>query len=192
MSRGSSTASDREPHPWLEEHVYAPKRQRTVDLVTRAVDALLAERARDHGTTRISLGTIVARSRQLDPAGKGISQTAILGNPEARAYYERHRTAALAPPPAPPRPAVTAPPVAAGRDLTRVRRRYLRLGKAELVERLVATEQARASAHERWLAATDELLAWRLRAEEAERRLQAQQAAPRLGEEGKGTAVGDL
>lgn len=186
MSRESSTATDREPHPWLEEHVYAPKRQRTVDLVTRTVAVLLAERA------RISLGTIVARSRQLDPAGKGISQTAILGNPAARAYYERHRTVGPPPPPASPRPAVPDTPVAAGRDLARVRRRYLRLSKAELVGRLVATEQARASAHERWLAATDELLTWRLRAEEAERRLQAQQAATRLREEAKGTAVGDL
>lgn len=186
MSRGSSTATDREPHPWLEEHVYAPKRQRTVDLVTQAVDTLVAERA------RISLSTIVARSRQLDPAGKGISQTAILGNPAARAYYERHRTVALPPPPASPRPAVTNTPVRAGRDLARVRRRYLRLGKAELVDRLVATEQARASAHARWLAATDELLTWRLRAEEAERRLRAQQAATRLGELANDPTVDDL
>lgn len=182
MSRESSTTTDREPHPWLEEQVYGPKRQRTRNLVTQAVDALVAERARDHGATRISLGTIVARARQLDPAGKGISQTAILGNPAARAYYERHRTAGPPPPPASPHPAVTTTPVPAGRDLARVRRRYLRLGKAALVERLVAAEQARASAHERWLAATDELLAWRLRAEEAERRLQAQQAATRRGE----------
>jgi len=83
---GSDTPHD--PHPWLEEKVYARLRQRTIDLVKRSVDALSLDKQ------RISLATIVARSKDLDTEGngKGISESAILDNQEARDYYEHHRT----------------------------------------------------------------------------------------------------
>jgi hypothetical protein len=90
-----------------------------------------------------SLGSVVARSRQIDPAGKGISEAAILHNQDARCYYQQHRSwrsrsgkrarehtvytgnvAAL---------------IKAERDVARVRYRYLKLSKAELVERLLAS-----------------------------------------------------
>ena len=41
MSNSTFSPKD-EPHPWLEEKVYAHLRQRTVDLVKRSVDALVA------------------------------------------------------------------------------------------------------------------------------------------------------
>lgn len=167
--------SDRAAPSWLEDQVYGPKRQRTIELVTRTVDTLVAQGVQDHGVTRVSLSTIVAHSKHLDPAGKGVSHTAILGNAEARAYYEQHRTQAGARS-SRPRPRLEGEesgPVKADRDLTRVRQRYLRLSKAELVERLVAAEQAQARQHARWLAVNDSLLTWQLRAEQAERRLQA-------------------
>lgn len=194
-AQGPHRVPDREPHPWLQEQVYAPKCQRTVDLVTRAIDALVAEHRARPSTTRISLSTIVARTKQLDPTGQGVSQTAILGNTAARAYYEQHRTtirttartagtrgrqgtrthrrSADAPP-----GALGVPVMRVDRDLARVRQRYRRLSKAELVERVVAAEQAQARQHALWLAANDQLLTWQLRAEEAERRLHAQARPP--------------
>lgn len=87
MSHRSNSTQENpkhEPHPWLEEKVYVRLRQRTFDLVKRSVDALR------EGKQRVSLATIVAKSKELDTEGngKGISESAILDNEEARAYYE--------------------------------------------------------------------------------------------------------
>ena len=77
-----------EPYPWLEEKVYARLRQRTIDLVRRSVDVLRKDKQ------RISLSTVVAKSKELDVEGNGkrVSESAILDNQEARAYYEQHRS----------------------------------------------------------------------------------------------------
>jgi hypothetical protein len=169
-----------ELRPWLITQVYGPRRQRTRDLVVQSVNALVAEQQ------RVSLAAVAARSKLLDPTGRGISVSAILTNPEARAYYEQHRSWVRH------RDGGRAAPVRseeernlreiqAGRDLARVRTRYRRWSKAALVERLIAVEQAYAGERETWLAAQDELLISQLRAEAAEARLQTTQArgAPR-------------
>ena len=154
---------------WLQEKVYAPRRQRTIALVKRSVDALVAV------GQRVSLASVAAHSQQIDPDGRGVSESAILGNDEARAYYEAYRTwpGARRRPPAPVSRGVISPPqpVKLTRDVRRVRQRYWRMGKDELVERLVALEQAHAAQEERWLRVNDELLTWRLRAERAEAQL---------------------
>jgi hypothetical protein len=71
---------------WLRDKVYLPKRQRTVDLVTASVDTLTKE------GRPVSLAAVARKSKQLDATGTGISESAILGNAAARAYYERYRT----------------------------------------------------------------------------------------------------
>src|SRR5258707_2333798 len=116
-----------EPHPWLEEKVYAKLRQRTVDLVKQSVDALRKDKQ------RVSLSTVAAKSKELDTEGngKGISESAILDNPQARAYYEGHRSW-RGPSRKRAKPLVVASPtqppaVKPGRDEQRVRQRYLRL-----------------------------------------------------------------
>lgn len=63
-----------EPRPWLEEKVYAKLRQRTVDLVKQSVDALRKDKQ------RVSLATVAARSKELDPEHRGVSESAILDN----------------------------------------------------------------------------------------------------------------
>ncbi len=159
-----------EPHPWLEEKVYAKLRQRTVDLVRQSVDALRKDKQ------RVSLATVAAKSKELDPDHRGISESAILDNQEARAYYEQHRswrgsprkrakTLAAAPP-------ASLRSIKPGRDEQRVRRRYLRMSKEALVERLITAERTLAEQRERWLGQQDEALTWRLRATGAELRLQ--------------------
>jgi len=158
-----------EPHPWLEEKVYAKLRQRTVDLVKQSVDALSRDRQ------RVSLATVAAKSKELDPEHRGVSESAILDNQEAKAYYEQHRSwrgssrkrakPLVAVPPAQP------PGVKPGRDEQRVRQRYLRMSKEALVDRLITAERTLAEQRERWLGQQDEVLIWRLRAETAEARL---------------------
>jgi hypothetical protein len=154
---------------WLQEQVYMPKRQRTIDLVYQSVDALRKDKQ------RVSLVTIAAKSKELDPEHRGISESAILDNQEARAYYEQHRSWQGSPrkrtnPLAVASPAQ--PPAAkSGRNEQRVRQRYLRMSKEVLVDRLIAVERLHAQEHECWLTQQDEVLMWRLRAETAEVRL---------------------
>src|SRR5712691_178894 len=169
-SRYNHEHDTHEPHPWLPEKVYEPLRQRTIALVSSAVDALL------QGKQRISLATVAAKSKEVDPEHRGVSESAILDNPEARAYYEQHRTwqgtrhkrgrsVAVRIPPQPG-------PIKADRDEQRVRFRYLRMSKEALVERLLAVEQTSAQERTRWLSQQDDVLTWRLRAEAAETQLQ--------------------
>jgi hypothetical protein len=158
-----------EPHPWLEEKVYTKLRQRTSDLVKRSVDALLKNQQ------RVSLATVATKSKEVDPEHRGISESAILDNPEARAYYEQHRSwqgnrKRRAKPLAVASPAQPGP-VKPDRNEQRVRQRYLRMSKEALVKRLISVERTSAEARERWLAQQDEVLTWRLRAEAAETRL---------------------
>src|SRR6266699_1653394 len=114
-----------QPRPWLKHH-YAAVRQRTVDLVKITVEA------------------ICQRSQQLDPQGKGIKKAGILGNAEAYAYYQQHRTSRRRTPGRASHRTVTTYrlPTDPQRDLGQVRRRYLRERKPDLVARLLFVEQA--------------------------------------------------
>jgi hypothetical protein len=159
----STSNPDRDAPAWLEAQVYAPRRQRTLDHVRQAVESLVT------ANQRVSLASIAAMSKALDPEGRGISTSAIVGNAQARAYYERHRRwTPLRRRRSPSTPTASVnlvrPRISLSRDLTRARQRYLRLGKSVLVERLVALEHAHAKQEERWLRVNDELLTWKLRA----------------------------
>ena len=163
-----------EDRPWLQEKVYGPKRRRTVELVKKSVDSLVDDRK------RISLSALSARSKEIDPDRRGVSETAILNNEEARVYYEQHRswkagtgnrTRVLK-----PIDGIVTSGLKGDRDATRVRYRYLTHSKSQLVERLLAVENAHAVLQERWLDVNEEVLSWRLRAERAESQLRRREA----------------
>ena len=160
-----------EDRPWLKEKVYGPKRRRTVELVKKSVDSLVDDRK------RISLSALSVRSKEIDPDGRGVSETAILNNEEARVYYEQHRSWKAG---ARNRPRALKPIVTAGlkgdRDAARVRYRYLTRSKSQLVERLLAVENSHAVLQERWLEVNEEVMSWRLRAERAESQLRRREA----------------
>jgi len=169
-------------HPWLETSVYEPLRQRTVQLVRQSVDVLLKDKQ------RVSLSTITIKSKELDPDHRGISESAILDNQEARVYYEQHRSWRGSRKKRTKLPAGV-PPTSPGlvkpdRNEQRVRQRYLRMGKEVLTERLITAERMLAEQRERWLSQQDEALTWRMRAEAAETQLkELQQRATRRKEE---------
>jgi len=112
----------------------------------------------------VSITSVEAVSRQLDPLGKGVSQNALLHNLEARPHYEAHRTwkgrtlqegnSAWS--------LVRASHRKRDRDLARARQRYLRLSKRDIVERVLAVEQACAEHEQRWLRTADENFVWML------------------------------
>jgi hypothetical protein len=158
----------RQTPTWLGESVYEPKRRHTFDIVKQAID-LLVEQHKLDGTTRISLSTITAITRQLDPAGKGVAHTTILEHEEAYAYYKRYRTAATPKKRQEVRSTANDRPVIkADRDQAHVWQRYRQLSREELVDHLASVEQQYAELHERYLATNDKLLEWQLRAEAAE------------------------
>ena len=164
MTSPSISRPDRDAPAWLQEQVYAPRRQRTLDHVRHAVDTLVTT------NQPVSLASIAAMSKALDPEGRGISTSAVLGNAQARAYYERHRRWIPRRPrrgPSAPSASVTlvGPRISRSRDVTRARQRYRRLGKSVLVERLLALEHAYAEQEDRWLRVNDELLTWQLGAD---------------------------
>lgn len=170
MSRSSRSNHENyvnSAHSWLIEQVYELKRGRTIELVQQSVDALVGKKA------RISLASIAAISKEIDPEGRGISESAILNNEQARAYYEQHRSWRGQRRKGTGGPVSLSHPERVKRDrhLPSVRQRYLRMGKLALVDRLLAVEQEYAEQQERWLTQQDELLQWRLRAEAAEIRL---------------------
>ncbi len=115
----------------------------------------------------------IATAKQLDLDGQGIAHTSILENEEAYAYYKRFRTAH---PPKQRQPAspnsVTAPIIKADRNQIRVRQRYMKWKRPDLVDHLITVEQQYAELQERYLATCDQLLEWQLRAQTAEAQLQ--------------------
>jgi len=158
----------------LQKQVYEPKRQRTVDLVKSSVDELLKEKQ------RVSLASVATKSKEIDPEGRGISESAILDNDEARVYYESHRSwrgSRRKRSNSNPSPVTAGRVVKLDRDVARVRQRYLQRSKEALVEQLLLLEQAYAESEERWLQRQDAVLTWRLRAEQAELRLKAESKA---------------
>ncbi|HEY3367683.1 MAG TPA: hypothetical protein VGK74_21700 [Symbiobacteriaceae bacterium] len=151
---------------WLKEKVYEPKRQRTVDLVRQAVDALVKEQQ------KVSLASVSRKSKEMDPEGRGVSESAILNNPDAKAYYSRHKSWKGAPSHKSTGGGRTGAPVQRpidpNRDTARVRQRLMRKGKDELANRVLELEQGSAVQDEQWLRLNDDLLQLRLRAEKAE------------------------
>lgn len=132
----ASSPPDSRPRPWLEAQ-HRAKAGRTVDIVQAAVKLLC-----DKGET-VTIQAICKASQEVDPTGRGVGQTAVLRNPEAYAIYQQHSmfhksgrrrsTGATR-----PQPALLQP----GRDPNSARRRYLKQSKTDLVDRLLAVEQA--------------------------------------------------
>jgi hypothetical protein len=156
----SRSSRSSEPPPWLGE-VYERRRRRTVHLVELSIGAL------SRAGARVSLAAIARVSKTVDPADPdGISESAIVHNDEAYAIYSQHAE----------RKRQTKQQASAGRRTTtygnghirvsadrdhgRVRQRYLRASKAELVDRLLTAEQAYADVENRWLRTADDLLVW--------------------------------
>ena len=166
VASASPSPSSTEAPSWLQP-VYAARHQRTVDLLSQSIKTL------GRTSQRISLTSIVAISKDIDPSGKGISESAILHNEAARALYEQHRTWKPLPRTRRSRPGSASSAAAVSqaadhlphapkvdRDLLRARQRYLRMSKARLVARLLAAEQEYADERDRWLRTNDALFTW--------------------------------
>lgn len=141
------------------------------------MDQLLQERQ------TVTIEAICTLSREVDPEGKGITKAGVLGNAEAHAYYRLHSTSyqrglgyqhrqgrkkQLSTQPA---------RMSAGRDVERVRQRYLLQPKADLVERLIAVEQEYARSQQQLSQLQFELVTLQEQEEEARRPTQPRDSA---------------
>ena len=133
--------------PWLQAH-YQARRQRTVNLVKATIDRLKEE------GLDVTIEAICRVSKDIDPEGKGIKKAGVLGNAEAHRYYQqqspsyqRYRKRRRQPSPQSQLLGAQSP-IEPDRDVGRVRRRYLQLPKATLVERLLSMEQEYATLQE--------------------------------------------
>ena len=163
MSPKSESNNSEQQAPAHLLSVYKAKEQRTFDLVKKTVDTLL------HEKQQVSLSTIVAKSQEVDLEGKGVSISAIQRNEQANTYYKKHRshkgTQRKRSPNLTQLSQVDDLRIKLDRDMSRVRQRYLKLSKEELVTRLIHVEQAFALAEERWHQANDDLLMLQLEAQ---------------------------
>ncbi len=156
ISRSSRSS---EPPAWLGE-VYERRRRRTVRLVELSITVLTG------AGERVSLAAVARVSKTVDPADPdGISESAILHNEEAYALYRQHadRKGRTTRTPSSNRPEAgnnSRIRVSADRNPGRVRERYLRASKGDLVERLLIVEKAYAEMENRWLRTADDLLVW--------------------------------
>ncbi|AYB38889.1 hypothetical protein [Brevibacillus laterosporus] len=164
----TSTEGKTKAPSWLIEKVYEPKRQRTIDFVHRAIDELVKE------NQRVSLASVARKTKELDPKSRGVSESAILNNKTAKAYFDRYKSWKGTRRRGTSNKTITESDVHSirtidpNRDISRARQRHLRLSKTELVERILTLEQGFALQEEHWLCLNDDLLHWRLRAEKAE------------------------
>ncbi|MDT0618400.1 MAG: hypothetical protein RJQ08_02615 [Salinisphaeraceae bacterium] len=138
-------ASNTQQKPWLTP-IYQAKRERTVRLVRLAIEELQKKKQ------RVTLAAICSTSKHLDSEHKGISQSAIITNEDARRLFDQakhigrvnNRRA---------RKSVSRSNLArlaVGRDTPAARRRLLRLTKNELVDRLTFIELEYADLHDRY------------------------------------------
>lgn len=167
MESNSDLKNPKHQAPIHLQKIYDAREQRTFDLVKNSVDALMSQKQ------KISLTTIVNKSKELDPESKGVSISAIQRNEKANAYYKRHQSYKNS---ATKRSSVAvkklseveSPRIKLDRDLARVRQRYLKLSKSELVDRILVVEQALAQKEQNLNATMDEMLAWRLKGGQSE------------------------
>lgn len=153
--------------PWLKRY-HEARRQRTVDIVIATVDDLLAD------GQAVTLEAIFTRSREVDPEGKGIKKAGILGNAEAHAYYRKYSVTYRSGRGQQRRKSkihVSTQPsrIASNRDVQRVRQRYLKQAKNDLVERLLAVEQEHATCQSQLARLQFEVLHLQQQLEEAKR-----------------------
>ena len=139
----TSNTEAKRSRPWLQAH-YEARKKRTVDLVKASVDRLAREKQ------AVTIEAICRLSKEIDPLSKGVKKAGILGNVEAHAYYQKHSLSyqiaqGRKRPPARKGQAIAQPlRIDPDRDVNRVRQRYLKQTKADLVDRLLIVEQAHA------------------------------------------------
>ncbi|OUB64526.1 hypothetical protein [Bacillus thuringiensis] len=138
---------------WLKG-VHETRRQRSSLLGKEAINLLVKE------NLPITLKTVSEKSKEIDSEGKGIHSNTIMTNPELNKYYKQHsktykqksnsnqslqkRSVAFT--------TVDYRRIRADRSIENTERKYMKMSKKELVQRLILAEQYIAENNEAWVA----------------------------------------
>lgn len=149
----SHTFPSRNNRTWLKG-VYESRSQRSLLLGKGAIDLLVKQ------NLPVTLKTVSEKSKEIDSEGKGIHPNTITTNPELNAYYKQHsktykqksnsnhslqkRSVALT--------SVDYRRIRADRSIENTERKYMKMSKKELVQRLILAEQYIAENNEAWVA----------------------------------------
>jgi hypothetical protein len=149
----NQTFSSRNNKTWLKE-VHESRSRRSLLLGKEAIDLLVK------GNLPVTLKTVSEKSKEIDSKGKGIHSNTIMTNPELNEYYKQHsktykqksnshqslqkRSVAFTP--------VDYRRIRADRSIENTERKYMKMSKKELVQRLILAEQYIAENNEAWAA----------------------------------------
>lgn len=149
----SHTFNSKNERAWLSES-HQKRRNRSVELGKQAID-LLIKKGRP-----ITFSSIAEQSKEIDTEGKGLHPNTIRTNEQLYDYYKQHsktykqknngKSNRL-------NSSVTIEDIEfhkikPNRNLENVQRKYLKLSKKELVQRLVSAEQYIAENNTKWVA----------------------------------------
>lgn len=136
MTRQFASIDSVSKKPWLEE-AYEKRKDHTYEIGRRAIDELVKQ------GKRVSYRSIEAASRSLDPSGKGVHANTVGSNEQLYQYYlqfakseKRSKTSGKT-----SFPSADYENLKPNRDLLQVRKRYMRLSRSELAEKLIQAEE---------------------------------------------------
>jgi hypothetical protein len=134
---------------WLQA-LYDMKKNRSLELGIKAIDVLIKE------GTQVSYRTVSDKSKEIDPNGIGIHQNTIRKNQELQNHFLKHRTTKVLKSRGSSHKHLddnldAFKHIKQDRDVDRVRQRYMKYTKPELVDLLIRMEQYIAHQNQHWL-----------------------------------------
>ncbi|MCX2826748.1 hypothetical protein RGU76_05575 [Bacillus pseudomycoides] len=149
----NQTFPSKDNRTWLKE-VHESRSQRSLLLGKEAIDLLVKQ------NLPVTLKTVSEKSKDIDPEGKGIHRNTISTNQELNAYYKQHsnsykkklninkstqkRSVAFT--------SVDYRRIRSDRSIENTERKYMKMSKKELVQRLILAEQYIAENNSKWVA----------------------------------------
>ncbi|NRR22796.1 hypothetical protein [Brevibacillus sp. MS2.2] len=139
--------------PWLQKN-YSNKQERTLNLVIKGVDFL------KQNQKVVSLANLEHATKVIDPMGRGVHRNTIRTNVIAYDYYKNHSSSYQK------RSQITNKRgsshlnvdsnvnfehIKPERNLENVKKRYRKMTKQELINKLIQAEQHIAEKHKEWL-----------------------------------------
>ncbi|PGA73492.1 hypothetical protein [Bacillus pseudomycoides] len=149
----NQTFPSKDNRTWLKE-VHESRSQRSLLLGKEAIDLLVKQ------NLPVTLKTVSEKSKDIDPEGKGIHRNTISTNQELNAYYKQHsksykkklninkstqkRSVAFT--------SVDYRRIRLDGSIENTERKYMKMSKKELVQRLILAEQYIAENNSKWVA----------------------------------------
>ncbi|MBD8027864.1 hypothetical protein H9636_14520 [Ureibacillus sp. Re31] len=148
----SHTFNSTNNRPWLKES-HQKRSNRSVEIGKQSIDLLLKK---GESVTYTNVGDI---SREIDPEGKGIHPNTIRTNEQLYEYYKQHsltykqkENSKNSKTPLNNDIDIDFRKVKPNRNVENAQRKYMKLSKKELVQRLILAEQYIAENNTKWVA----------------------------------------